>query len=238
MTTQEFSTSFDTLANSYAHKLAYGDQQTLDITFDEYEKSVFLTEAQDDLVISLYNGKYNGSFETTEEMRRYLDNLVKTKVYIPEERVVGTKVSEYSVFYPKPDDLGFITMEQVVLDDESLGCYNGSIATVYPVTQDEWARIRKNPFKGPSKKRVMRLDPGNETVEIISVYNHSQYLMRYLSLPGPIILTNLAGTNLTIKGEVEETQCALNEALHHVILENAVQLGLAHKGVTTKQRES
>ena len=237
MVTQEFSTSFDTLANSYAHKLMFGDQQTLDIAFDEYEKSVFLTEAQDDIVIGLYNGKYKDSFESTEEMRRYLDNLVKTKVYIPEDRVDGVGVSDKSVFYPKPEDLGFITMEQVVFDDESLGCYNGSTATVYPVTQDDWAKVRKNPFKGPSKKRVMRLDPGNGTVEIISSFEHKEYLMRYLSLPGPIILTDLP-TGLSIKGKSVETQCTLNEALHHTILENAVQLGLAHKGTIKNNRES
>lgn len=243
MTAQEtnqlngFSTGFDTLAGSYLRKLAFGDQQTQDIEFDEYEKSVFLTEAQDELVIGLYNGTYKSSFETTEEMRRYLDNLVKTRVYTPGEQVEGDKVSVNSVFYPQPDDLAFITMEQVTFSDESLGCHDGSVVTVYPVTQDEYGRIKKNPFKGPSKSRVIRLDPGNGTVEIISPYTIGSYLMRYMSLPKPIILVDLPD-GLTIKGESQATPCELNPVLHNTILENAVQLALAHRGIQAKKENS
>jgi hypothetical protein len=53
------------------------------VVLDEYEKSLFLTQAQEEIVINLYNGKnpYGDSFESTEELRRYLDELVKTKSY-------------------------------------------------------------------------------------------------------------------------------------------------------------
>ena len=50
------------------------------LEFDEYEKSVFLTKAQEELVISIYDGKNlsGESFENTEEARRSLSSLVKT----------------------------------------------------------------------------------------------------------------------------------------------------------------
>lgn len=82
MTTQEFSHAFDTVLNSYANKAAIGDQSSIrDIVLDEYEKSCFLSLAQEQLIISYYNGNNNSlvSFEKTEEIRRYLSSLVKTK---------------------------------------------------------------------------------------------------------------------------------------------------------------
>ena len=48
MTIQEFSHGFDTLLNSYSKKLLFGDTASAqEINLDEYEKSTFLTEAQE-----------------------------------------------------------------------------------------------------------------------------------------------------------------------------------------------
>ena len=77
---KEFSDQFDTQINSYASELPYG--KTADaLIFNEYEKSVFLTEAENELVISLYNGNntlFRESYDETEQLRKYLTNLVKT----------------------------------------------------------------------------------------------------------------------------------------------------------------
>lgn len=72
MTTEEFSNEFDTLLNSYSNEYS--------INIDEYEKSIFLSHAQEEILLELYNGKnqFEDSFEGTEEIRRYLSNLVKT----------------------------------------------------------------------------------------------------------------------------------------------------------------
>ena len=236
MKNDDFSTGFDTLVNSYATKLQPGDSAPLETpSFDEYEKSVFLTEAQEEIVVNLYNGKniYGDSFESTEEIRRYLDNLIKTKVYEEEEKTTGTGVSEKSVFYELPQDLGFITLEQITFEDESLGCYNNSTASVYPVTQDEWGKIKNNPFRGPTKYKAVRLDCGDNKVEIVSDYNVKEYMIRYLTVPPPIILVTLPN-GLTINGKSEFTECTLNPILHNTILRRAVTLGLASKGIGVK----
>ena len=84
MTNPEFSDSFATLLNSNGIRSTFGVPASLGtVVLDEYEKSVFLTQAQEEIVINLYNGKnpYGDSFESTEELRRYLDELVKTKLY-------------------------------------------------------------------------------------------------------------------------------------------------------------
>ena len=70
MITEEFSNEFDILYNNISSNQAPG--------LDEYEKSVFLTQAQEALVIDLYRGTLGDSFESTEEVTRYLNSLVKS----------------------------------------------------------------------------------------------------------------------------------------------------------------
>jgi len=66
MTIQEFSEEFDILYDNIRTNTARG--------LDEYEKSVFLTQAQEILV----KGYYNNRLEGNEERRRELANLIKT----------------------------------------------------------------------------------------------------------------------------------------------------------------
>lgn len=224
MTNKEFSIEFDILYNNIASNQAPG--------LNNYEKSVFLTQAQEEIVVNLYNGNNtnNDFFEGTEELRRYLDVLVKTKVYDSNEKQEGIGLSTSSVFYKLPKDLAFITLEQIVFNDESLGCYNGSLASVTPVSQDEYAKVKNNPFRGPTRYKAIRLDAGDNTVEIISKYNIKDYIIKYVSKPEPIILESLAeykdenNEPLTIGGISNENECKLNPILHHIILKRAVMI--------------
>lgn len=234
MTTEEFSNEFDTLLNSHAIADGFGMSDSIgDIKLDEYEKSVFLTKAQEDLILSYYNGKNpsNDSFEKTEEIRRYLSNLVTT--YSTSNKETGYEgLSENSVFFELPEDVWFITYESVILEDAGLGCMNGSSILVVPVTQDDYFKIIKNPFRGPNKKRALRLDLNDNIVEIISNYNIDRYVVRYLAKPSPIILTNLTD-GLSINGINTISECELNPVLHRAILERAVNLAIASKSINT-----
>lgn len=237
MTTQDFSNAFDTLLNSYNTQAQFGEQASKrEIVLDEYEKSVLLTQAQEEVVVNLYNGRnpYGAAFEGTEELRRYLESLVKTKKYLSEDATESTGVNENSVFFKLPDDIAFITLEQVTFDDELLGCYDGSVASVYPVTQDEYEKVKNNPFRGPTKYKVIRLDPGDNLVELVSKYKIGTYLLRYLSRPSPIILEDLPN-ELTVNGENKERECELNPILHDTILTRAVQLALQSKGISVEK---
>ena len=236
MNLREFSDGFDTLVSSYKRFKDFDNKELLDsIEFNEYEKSVFLTKAEEELVINCYNGKnvYGDSFESTEEMRRYLDSLVETSTYTMEDSVEGIGVSDKSVFFRLPNNLAFITLEQVTYNDETLGCYNGARANVYPVTHDEYATVKDNPFRGPTKYKVLRLDYGDNIVELIPKYTISNYLIKYLSKPCPIILEDLPDA-VSINGESKATECKLNSILHNTILERAVVLALATKSSGSK----
>jgi len=102
MTTTEFSNEFDIGISSYLRKLGFSNDQIQAVTFDEYEKSVFLTKGEGDLVIELVSGKNINadSFEKTEEIRRYLDSLVKTATITTKLSTAGLSASSslYTLF--------------------------------------------------------------------------------------------------------------------------------------------
>lgn len=232
MTTEEFSNSFDTLLNSYALTSNFGEETSKQtITLDEYEKSVFLTKAQEEIVLSLYNGKnpYGDAFEGTEELRRYLSNLITEKYLKPITNTSGTPLGleSKSKFFTLPEDLWFITLESVVIDNGK--CNDDIIIKVYPVKQDEYQVIRDNPFRGANDRRALRLDLSEGNVEIICKYLVSVYYIRYIKKVPPIILEDLPN-DLTIEGKSEASNCILHEALHQKILDKAVQLALQSRG--------
>ena len=230
MTNKEFSDGFSTLLNSFGI--------TPNITLDEYEKSTFLTNAQEQLIIDIYSGRniiYGKSFEQTEEIRRYLSNLVET--YETSTKVTGKLgLSKDSVFFEIPQDTWFITYEVALLKDSRLGCLDGIEASVVPLPQDDLYRAKDNPFRGPSKDRVLRLDIKSDLAELISKYNVDKYLMRYISQPTPIILVDLPD-GLSINGVSTESECELNPVVHRAILERAVQLAIISKTQLTGNKE-
>ncbi|WCF57382.1 hypothetical protein PhiCrAssBcn1_26 [Bacteroides phage PhiCrAssBcn1] len=230
MTNKEFSDGFSTLLNSFG--------VTPNITLDEYEKSTFLTNAQEQLIIDIYSGRniiYGKSFEQTEEIRRYLSNLVET--YETSTKVTGKLgLSQDSVFFEIPQDTWFITYEVAFLKDSRLGCLDGIEASVVPLPQDDLYRAKDNPFRGPSKDRVLRLDIKSDLAELISKYNVDKYLMRYISQPTPIILVDLPD-GLSINGVSTESECELNPVVHRAILERAVQLAIISKTQLTGNKE-
>lgn len=232
MIIDEFSNSFDTLLSSYAPIFNFGEEASKQtITLDEYEKSVFLTKAQEEIVLSLYNGKnpYGEAFEGTEELRRYLSNLITEKYLKPITNTSGTPLGleSKSKFFTLPEDLWFITMESVVVDNGKCGAE--TIMKVYPVKQDEYQVIRDNPFRGVNDRRALRLDLSEGNVEIICKYMIAIYYIRYIKKVPPIILEDLPN-DLTIEGKSEASNCILHEALHQKILDRAVQLALQSRG--------
>lgn len=232
MTLEEFSNQFDTLVSSYRRFKDFDKKEILDsIEFDEYEKSVWLTKSQEELVISLYNGKnaFGDSFESTEELRRYLSPLVGEKELNPIENSKGILgIDSKSKFFQLPDKLWFITYEDVTTSDGP--CGKDSKLDVYPVTQDEYLKVRKNPFRGANGRRALRLDLAEGVIEIVCKYNVTQYYIRYIRRPNPIVLEDLPN-GLTIEDKRKESKCELHEALHQRILERAVRMALQSKGL-------
>lgn len=223
MSNTEFSSEFDILYNNILSNVAPG--------LDEYEKSVFLTMAQESYIKDLYSGANspsNSSFEKDEENRRLIGELIST--YETSKKTTGhLGLSRNSMFFEIPEDVWFITYESALLKDERLGCLNETEASIVPVTQDDFYKIQRNPFRGPAEGRALRLDNANNIIELVSDYNISKYLIRYVKRPSPIILVNLDEVNegLSINGMNRASECKLNPATHRPILERAVMLAKA-----------
>ena len=228
MNNKEFSDAFTTLLDSYAHRSNFGDVSTVDIVLNEHEKSVFLTDAQEDLVRDYYMGKTKESFEESEETRRALAELVIHKEITVSEASPSSVLTKHSYIFNLPEGLWYIVYEGAVLNLEgSDACEEalngiGEGAVIVPARYDELHYLLNNPFRGPKGNRVLRLDKSGNQVELVSVSHPiAKYVIRYIEQPSPIILTDLP-ENLNIRGLNTATECQLPTQLHQVILERAV----------------
>lgn len=222
MNIQEFSNSFDTLLQPYIAKESFSEQNNL--AFDEYEKSIFLTKAQEQIVLELYQ-----ELEQSEEVRKYLSNLIKTDNYVPvgeqDETLINNNFKSYKVEIS--NDILFMIYEQCTLSDEN-NCIDNKIVSVVPTIHDDLDKVLKNPFKSPNSRKVIRLDFDNK-IELISKYNISNYKVRYLKKPNPIILVALED-NLSINnGDTKVSNGETNPILHERIVQRAVQLAVQSK---------
>ena len=222
MNAQEFSNSFDTLLQPYIAKESFSEQNNL--AFDEYEKSIFLTKAQEQIVLELYQ-----ELEQSEEVRKYLSNLIKTYNYVPigeqDETLINNNFKSYKVEIS--NDILFMIYEQCTLSDKN-NCINNKIVSVVPTIHDDLDKVLKNPFKSPNSRKVIRLDFDNK-IELISKYNISNYKVRYLKKPNPIILVALED-NLSINnGDTKVSNGETNPILHERIVQRAVQLAVQSK---------
>lgn len=222
MNVQEFSNSFDTLLQPYIAKESFSEQNNL--AFDEYEKSIFLTKAQEQIVLELYQ-----ELEQSEEVRKYLSNLIRTDNYVPigeqDETLINNNFKSYKVEIS--NDILFMIYEQCTLSDEN-NCINNKIVSVVPTIHDDLDKVLKNPFKSPNSRKVIRLDFDNK-IELISKYSISNYKVRYLKKPNPIILVALED-NLSINnGDTKVSNGETNPILHERIVQRAVQLAVQSK---------
>jgi hypothetical protein len=228
MTTKEFSNEFDILYNSIASNQAPG--------LDLYEKSVYLSKAQLQIIKNYFNplgNKYKKGFEQNSSRRAGLRELVYS--HTSKNSILDSphSIQEGSIFFTLPNNLYLIVQEsaKLISDDP---CINGTIAKVVPKTHDEYAIQIKNPFKNPNKDMVWRLDfhsinTGLKNVELLtSEKGISEYKLRYVKYPEPIILTNLndafSGEGLSIDNKTNEQTSLLDTSIHGEILDRAVEL--------------
>lgn len=217
MTVDEMDIRFDILYNNISSNAS--------VPLNAYEKSVFLSQAQRDIIIELYSGRNNMglSFESTEEARAYLYPLVKSKsLPINKEESPYPKVRKYSA--SRAEDVMFITYEYV----------NNSIP-VTPVMQDNIHNVFKNPFKKPTKDRALRLDVADK-IELYSSEELKSYDISYICYPHPVVLKDDYENGLTIDGvfltKVDEdgyfkpisSVGDLPESLHPMLVTRAVAL--------------
>lgn len=224
MTTQEFSNEFDVLYNNIMSNQAPG--------LDEYEKSVFLTKAQLEILKNYFNpkgNKYGQGFD--ENAKRQIDfstliTVTKPTEYSPSGGYV--KFDDRSQLYKMPQDI------LLMLNETGINTVDGvkRLISIIPMNYEEYARLMSKPWKQPLKNQGWRLFQSTNGVDFISEvvikYNSTltDYKIRYVKRPKPIILANLADEyfNVSIEGLNTVTECELDPILHPEILQRAVEL--------------
>lgn len=229
MTTKELSNEFDILYDSIASLGAPG--------LDEYEKSVFLTKAQLEVIKEL-NGnlnKYGTSFEGSDKRRADLRELLVNTSITPSKIGTAKGIIKYTVQVPA--NLFLIKYEAASFT--SVGCTEPQEMEIIPIKYDEFHTHKRNPFRKPNYQKGFRLDLASningKAVELYTDREITIYHMTYLKYPTPIILTDLEGISgdptLSVDGVKIKTECALDQELHREILDRAVQLAmLSYKG--------
>lgn len=224
MTTQEFSNEFDVLYNNIMSNQAPG--------LDEYEKSVFLTKAQLEILKNYFNpkgNKYGQGFD--ENAKRQIDfstliTVAKPSLYTPTDDYV--KFDDRSQLYKMPSDILLVLNETGINTVDKVK----RLISIVPMNYEEYARLMSKPWKQPLKNQGWRLFQSAGEVDFISEvvikYNSTltDYKIRYVRRPKPIILANLADeySNISIEGLNNITECELDPILHPEILQRAVEL--------------
>lgn len=202
MTLEELSNEFDVIVNSYDNSQS--------LVFNEYEKSIYLTKAQEYIIKDLYR-----NYEGTEELNSYLKTLIKDKTYTIEDST--------NIELNYPDNFLYILKEYANINTT---CKSNNRVDVLPITQDEYNEVVGNPFRG-SKSKVLRLEENK--IKLITDLPIISYTMTYLSNPSPIILIDLPN-GLTINNESKKsTTIETSESIHREILDKAVQLAIQSK---------
>ena len=232
-TVKEWSDAFDVLFNEIMSNAS--------ASLDEYDKSIFLTKGQEEIVKNYFNpkgNKYQEGFDDNAKRQSDFATLISNKSL--------DTVADYSKFdsrssaYKYPDDFFIAINEQfqVAANDKTYPY------TILPLSYADYNKAMQKPYKYPPKSQVWRLITGETdaevavgndkvpVVEIIGRYNPAGtgvYKLRYVRRPKPIILVDLntIDNNLSINGVTAATTCELPEHIHEEILQRAVELAKA-----------
>ena len=153
MTIIEFSNQFDILYNNITSNQAPG--------LNEYEKSVFLTKAQDEIVKNYFEASSLGNtvkkgFDDTILRQMDFSSLMTTREY--QDGIIGeSTLDPRAIVYdiPENDNVYIVINESLHLMDDN-GVVKG-VRQVVPLSYLEYSRLMLKPFKQPIKNQAWRL---------------------------------------------------------------------------------
>ena len=155
-----------------------------------------------------------------------------------EEVSAGSKIDYRSKLFAFPSDVFIVINESLKI---TVGLTN-YLLQIIPLRYDEYTRLMSKPYKRPLKNQAWRLinngSESSKSVEIITPpgveNNISNYTIRYVRKPLPIIVGNLDGLTIdncylngttSVSGATPiDGGCELDPILHEDILQRAVEL--------------
>ena len=125
MTAEEFSNQFDVLYNNITSNQAPG--------LNEYEKSVFLTKAQDEIVKNYFNPKSNPKqegFDDTAKRQADFSNLLRTSQLTADTRTETKKFDSRAFCYKIPNEAYIVINEMLET--------NSGLKQLIPISYSEY----------------------------------------------------------------------------------------------------
>lgn len=154
MTLEEFSTEFDVLYNSITSNAAPG--------FNDYEKSVLLTLAQEELIKSYFvsNNNTTGVGLDGSQKRHYdfstlikiksLKNIIYDIITARDKVNIPFLNKDANAVFLIPNDVFLILNEHLIAKDNNY--------IVFPISYDTYNLLMSKPFPYPNKRQAWRLD--------------------------------------------------------------------------------
>ena len=239
MSAEEMDNMFDVLYNNITSNQAPG--------LNAYEKSVFLTKAQDEIIKNYFNPKSKGNtlqegFDDNAKRQIDFSMLMTVKKYGDSSTslrltpaLFDSRSNSRSIVLPT-DIMMMVNEEAIVSRSVKDGDPQNVTLQVVPIRFDEYSRLMSKPYKRPLKYQAWRLLNTNTNLSSDIIIGPSDslktYSIRYIRRPKPIIVSSLDG--LKIEGLSVATDCELDENLHGEILQRAVELAKC-AGTTTGQ---
>lgn len=226
MTVQEFSEQFDVLFNNAANT-APG--------LDEYEKSVYLNKAQEDVLKNYFSplkNKSKAGFDGNELRGNEFDSLSDiyinvnfTQSFVDLRKGNVDCVISNSIY----DNIFFCKEELIYSGNKSISSfddlktdndfYDLEVLQVVPLSYKEYRRLMMKPYKRPLKNQVWKLVTKNSNDYTVTLIPESSkkiigYVIKFIKRPRKIDLEK--GIN-----------CELSESLHQEVLQRAVEMAKA-----------
>ena len=230
---KELSLEFDILFDNIMSGKAPG--------LNDYEKSVFLTKGQEDLLKNYFNPKGNKYFEGKEDSsKRMMDfiNIIEVRICTSlDSSTYPVSFRKNSSFYSVPEDM-FIPLDYIITNDTK-------DVRVIPLKEEEINRLFSKPYKKPFKNTAYlftRTDYNKDSAFEVILRKEDlldtslKFKVKYIRYPKPIILRDLTEVaseygldfNLSINGHSNYSECELRQATKKEILDRAVLLAKSY----------
>ena len=222
MTYKELSDNFDVYSNRHAEskyeKLLF---------FDEYEKSLFLTQAADEIVKELLP-----FYDRNEKIKKQLLPITKSAHISLSSVSSDHKISSLSLTYLVPTDVLYVVLEFLKTSGGVI------IDRVKPLSDDETAYVMDNPFRTPTTRPyayrnslTVDNDSYAEIITGVLANTNPVYFMRYVSkVPAFIVTDNLLDASINgVSTNADLDTTAPLEMLHNKILNKAILIAYEAK---------
>ncbi len=229
MINKELSLEFDILFNNIMSGIAPG--------INDYEKSVFLTKGQEEIIKNYLNplgNKYAEGLDDSKKRFTDFSGLIKTEEISTLTTPVAS-IDRRAVTFALPTD-AFVLLNEVLQGTDKEAKTRDF--QIIPISYLEYTRLMSRPYKEPLKGQAWKITTEGSTVAHSTIIPNSsitssKYIVRYIKRPNPIILRDLSEIEfeegleadfLSINNIRVKTECELNPEIHREILDRAVEL--------------